>query len=66
MQMSKLRILAHLKYSSLGLSVVSCGCIPDEGRIRIHWRMIGVSLWKSVKFWKFFYERGKLNSDVSE
>lgn len=52
-QMMKLRALTHLKYAHVHMEVVSSTCLPDEGVVRIQWRIVGLSQLKALKFWKY-------------
>lgn len=53
MQMMKMRALTHLKYAHVHMEVVSSICLPEEGIVRVQWRVVGLSQLKALRFWKY-------------
>ncbi|XP_076455274.1 uncharacterized protein LOC143289916 [Babylonia areolata] len=52
-QLTKLRALTHLKYAHVHMEVISSACLLEEGALRIHWRVVGLSQLKALRFWKY-------------
>lgn len=53
MELSKARILSHIKYAHLQMNIVKITAHPEEGSIRLHWRVTGLPQLKTLQFWKF-------------
>lgn len=52
-QMMKFRAYTHLKYAHVHMEVMSSACLPEEGIVRVQWRIVGLSQFKALKFWKY-------------
>lgn len=53
MEISKARILSHIKFTHLQMNIIKITMHPEDGSIRVHWRVTGLSQLKTLQFWKF-------------
>ncbi|XP_064617019.1 uncharacterized protein LOC135481018 [Liolophura sinensis] len=61
LQLSKLRFLASLKFAHMEVVILKCTIHPEDGTVRMRWRLKGLSQFKALMFWKFLpwnYKKG--------
>ncbi|XP_020291991.1 uncharacterized protein LOC109858793 [Pseudomyrmex gracilis] len=53
-QLILIRTIGHLKYAHVKLHVLKITKHPEDGTVKVRWRICGISSWKVfVMFWKF-------------
>lgn len=63
-QIALVRILAHLRYSHVKLEILKITQHPEDGTVRVRWRIVGVSGLKTLfMFWKFVLWKWKKTVD---
>ncbi|XP_066149305.1 uncharacterized protein C6orf136 [Euwallacea fornicatus] len=64
-QVALLRTIAHLKFAYVKFDILKITQHPEDGTVRIRWRIVGVSGFKvMVQFWK--YKLWKMKKTIKE
>jgi len=53
LQMALIRIIGHFKYVQVTFIIMKITSHPDEGTIKIRWRIAGLSNIKALSFWRY-------------
>ena len=62
LQMALIRIIGHFKYVQVTLLIVKITSHPEEGTIKVRWRIAGLSNTKALSFWR--YRPGKFKEHL--
>ena len=67
---SMLKIKAHLSYSSVGLKLLKITKHEDEGTVKVRWQIRGISGWRIIfTFWRYvptLYNKGLTEQPKSD
>ena len=64
LQMALIRIIGHFKYVQVTLVIVKITSHPEEGTIKVRWRIAGLSNTKALSFWR--YRPGKFKEHLMD
>lgn len=58
------KILSHIRYSHVKLHILKITQHPEDGTVRVRWRVVGLKGWKVIlTFWRF--RLFKLRQEIS-
>lgn len=66
MEILKLRLRIHACFSNTSVQLQSVTMLEQNGVIRIHWRLRGVSQLQTLKFWRIFQNKKTISNDDYE
>lgn len=53
-QVALLRTIGHIKFAYVKFEVLKMTAHPEDGTVRIRWRVRGISAWRvMLQFWRF-------------
>ncbi|XP_052826966.1 uncharacterized protein LOC106871490 [Octopus bimaculoides] len=53
LELVKVRMLSHMKYAHLQMSILNISIKPETASIRLHWRVSGLPQLKTLQIWNF-------------
>ncbi|GFR79059.1 sulfhydryl oxidase, partial [Elysia marginata] len=62
----KLRLRIHARFSNTSVELQSVTMLEQNGVIRIHWRLRGLSQIQTLKFWRLFQSKRTISKDDYE
>ncbi|XP_071152432.1 uncharacterized protein [Mytilus edulis] len=64
LNLSVIRILAYFKYTQITVQLLKITVHPEDGAVKVRWRVAGLSNTASLKFWNFY--PGKYRENVEK
>ncbi|KAL5012085.1 hypothetical protein ScPMuIL_010636 [Solemya velum] len=53
MEMAKIRMMSHFKFAHVHMELLKSTIHPEDGTVKIRWRISGLPQIKTLQFWKF-------------
>ena len=53
LEIARLRFFLHVRLANVRIQLLKTTAHPEDGTVRVRWRVIGIPVTRAVMFWKF-------------
>ena len=53
LEIARLRLFIHVRLANVRAQLLKTTAHPEDGTVRVRWRVVGIPVTHAVKFWKF-------------